>query len=161
MARKRTAILVSMLFAALTLAVFLTLPGTVAPVKAQQTDSIQRIDLTQMEADFVAREAVYRQQILELDALLKERQATYGQQVETLTQALAVGRSQLTALEAQQVAAEQQVAQLNSARDERQSLFLTRRQENQYSYDVRYTQMLTQLADVQAKLAEAQQILGQ
>lgn len=161
MTRKRTAILVSILFAALTLVLFLTLPGAVAPVKAQQTDSIQRIDLTQMEADFVAREAVYRQQILELDALLKERQATYAQQVETLTQALTVGRSQLTALEAQQVAAEQQVAQLNSARDERHSLFLTRRQENQYNYDVRYTQMLAQLADVQAKLAEAQQILGQ
>ena len=116
MARKRTAILVSMLFAALTLALFLTLPGTVAPVKAQQTDSIQRIDLTQNgKADSSPREVVYRQQMLELETLLNQRRATYEQQIETLTQALAVGKPLAgTPVDAQVVVAEQQLTQFNS-----------------------------------------------
>ena len=161
MTRRRTAILASILCVALSMAVFVALQGDARSASAQSVDSAPQIDLAQMEKDFAERETVYRRQMLELDTLLQERRAVYEQQVGTLTQALTVGRTHLDSLNAQELAAEGQLIQFNQTQSERLAIFSTRRQEAQDRYDVRYNQMLAQLAEVQAKLAEAQQILGQ
>ncbi len=160
MTRKRTVILASILCVALSLVVLVAMQGDPKSVSAQSVDSVPQIDLAQMEKDFAERETVYRRQMLELDTLLQERRAIYEQQVETLTQALTVGRTHLDGLNAQELAAEEQLVRFNQAQSERLAIFSTRRQEAQNRYDVRYNQMLAQLAEVQAKLAEAQQILG-
>lgn len=161
MTRKRTAILAGILCAALSLAVLVVLQSDPRSVSAQSVDSAPQIDLTQMEKIFAERESVYREQIVELDTLLQERRAIYEQQIETLTQALTVGRSHLENLAAQELSAEEQLTQFTQAQGERQTIYSTRRQEAQERYDIRYNQMLAQLAEVQAKLAEAQQMLGQ
>ncbi len=161
MSPRKAGILASIVFAVLTMAVFVTMKADTKPVSAQPLDAIPQIDLAQMEKDFSEREAVYRQQMLDLSATLEERRMTYDLQIEALTQALAAGRSHLEGLNAQEVAAEGQLTQFNQALSERQGVFLTRRQETERSYNLRYNQMVAQLTEVQAKLVEAQQALGQ
>ena len=140
---------------------FVALQGDPKSVSAESGDVAPQVDLAQMEKDFAERESVYRQQMVELETLLQERRTTYEQQIETLNQALTVGRSHLESLAAQELSAEEQLAQFTQAQGERQAIYSTRRQEAQERYDIRYNQMLGQLAEVQAKLAEAQQMLGQ
>ena len=98
------------------------------------------------------------QQMVELETLLQERRTTYEQQIETLIRRWrCAGRSHLESLAAQEVERRGAVrAQFTQAQGERQAVYSTRRQEAQERYaDIRYNQMLGQLAEVQAKLAEA------
>lgn len=106
------------------------------------------------------RELVYRQQIEQAASLLQERQATYQAQIEELTRRVQDGQAQLANLDTQEVALQQQLAQVQNARGVQLDSYTSQLAAAKEAYQARFDQLSAQLREADAKLAEANAILG-
>lgn len=113
-----------------------------------------------MRQAFGQRESTYQQQIDQVTKLLADRQATYQAQLQELTTRLQTGQTRVNTLATQEQALQQQLAQLQAARNERLGLYKSQLAGAQAEYNARFAQYTTQLQDAQAKLAEANALLG-
>lgn len=108
----------------------------------------------------VQREAVYLQEIAATSRLLQERQTVYQAQLDEMANRLQGGQAALDTLAAQEAALQQQLAQLQSARRARLDSYASQLAAARAAYQERFDLMGAQLQEVQAKLAEANAILG-
>lgn len=115
---------------------------------------------TELEAVYRQREETYLQQIETLGAARLEREATYQGQVSELMTQVAGAQARLNALTAQEEALRQQLSQLNVVRVERIAAYQQQLDEVTAQYNVQQPQLQSRLNEAQAKLAEANAILG-
>ncbi len=140
----------------LLLAALLLATAGFRPARAQDTVS----DPAALQAQFGQREAEYQAQIAQLQQAYAERQAAYRQQIEEMTQRLTLANNQLQTLASQEQALQQQVVQLQAARSQRGAQLQAQLEEARNQYAARAATINAQLAEVQARLAEANAILG-
>ncbi len=111
-------------------------------------------------AAYQAREAQMQAQLSQLADALEERQTAYAQQLAELDARRTALVAGLEQAEGQAAEVAQQVATVQTARNERLGVYQAQVQQAQAEYDARYGAMAQQLTEAEAKLAEANAILG-
>ena len=106
------------------------------------------------------RAAVYTRQIGELQTTLANRAGVYADQLAALDANLAALNDQLSQLRAESQTLTQQQAQIEAFRAERSAQFSAQLDQARQQYDQRAAAMHSQLVEAQARLAEANQLLG-
>lgn len=117
-------------------------------------------EAAQTIAAYQAREAQMQPQLSRLTETLQQRQAAYEQQLAELAARQAALVTGLEQTENQATALAEQIATLQVARNERLGVYQTQLDQAQVEYDARYATMALQLAEAEAKLAEANAVLG-
>lgn len=113
-----------------------------------------------LQAAFAQREAAYQEQLAQLNQAYAERQRLYQQQLEEMNRRLATVQQQVQAIRSQEETLRQQLAQLQSLRSERQAQYQSQLLQMRTEYANRANAINAQLADVQARLVEANAMLG-
>ena len=111
-------------------------------------------------AAYQAREAQMQPQLSRLTETLQQRQAAYEQQLVELAARQAALVTGLEQAENQAAALAEQVTTLQVARNQRLGAYQAQLEQAQVEYDARYATMAQQLAEAEAKLTEANAVLG-
>lgn len=117
-------------------------------------------EVAALQAAFAQREAAYQEQLAQLNQAYVERQRLYQQQLEEMNRRLATVQQQVQALRNQEETLRQQLNQLQSLRKERQAQYQSQLIQMRIEYTNRANAINAQLADVRARLAEANAMLG-
>lgn len=128
------------------------------PAPAQEA-AVAAVDPA-VAALYTERAAALQAQAEQLQLTIQERQATYAEQLATLTAAQAVAEEQLGALAGQEELLHQQLAEFTNVRASRGAQYDLQLQEARGQYDARAAAIVAQLQEAQARLAEANQLLG-
>ena len=142
----------------LLLVALLAMGGVAAlrPVLAQELPPA----VTAMQAAFADREAAYQTQLAQLQQAFTEHQAIYQQQLAEMNQRQTQSQAQVQQLANQTQTAQAQIAQLQAVRAQRQAQYQSQLEAARTQYGERATVINNQLAEVQARLAEANAMLG-
>ena len=130
--------------------------ATLRPVLAQELPPA----VAALQTAFADREAAYQTQLAQLQQAFTEHQTTYQQQLAEMNQ-----RQTQTQAQAQQLAnhaqtLQAQIAQLQAVRAQRQAQYQSQLETARTQYGARAAVINNQLVEVQARLAEANAMLG-
>jgi membrane protein involved in colicin uptake len=96
----------------------------------------------------------------QINRLVQARRATYQQQLDELSSRVQNGQAQIKRLEAQEQALQQQLTQLKAARIQRQAEYRQQLETANRDLEQHYAQYNAQYQEIEARLAQANALLG-